>query len=107
MKLIHFGESGNEKPGVCICNKIYDGKQFISDYNEIYFCRRWIGYIKKIVENISHTFYLLFFIEPPIHFHPAFTSVHPQLLIIFHKHSKTMFAILINMYFRRNFFTDK
>ncbi|MBV9986900.1 MAG: fumarylacetoacetate hydrolase family protein [Chitinophagaceae bacterium] len=37
MKLVRFGEAGNEKPGVMIDEKIYDVSSFGEDYNENFF----------------------------------------------------------------------
>ncbi len=37
MKLIRFGESGKEKPGVIIDSAIYDVSSIVADYNEAFF----------------------------------------------------------------------
>jgi len=37
MKLIRYGESGAEKPGVCIDDINYDVSEFVSDYDEKFF----------------------------------------------------------------------
>jgi 2,4-didehydro-3-deoxy-L-rhamnonate hydrolase len=37
MKLIRFGENGNEKPGICIDGINYDVSGFIRDYDETFF----------------------------------------------------------------------
>jgi 2,4-diketo-3-deoxy-L-fuconate hydrolase len=52
MKLIRFGEPGKERPGVCIDNKNYDVKKFITDYNEAFFEDDGLDTLNKIVKNI-------------------------------------------------------
>lgn len=37
MKLFRFGEVGEEKPGICIDEKMYDVSSFVQDYNELFF----------------------------------------------------------------------
>jgi 2-keto-4-pentenoate hydratase/2-oxohepta-3-ene-1,7-dioic acid hydratase in catechol pathway len=49
MKLIRFGEPGNEKPGVCINNKNYDVSHFIPEYDELFFARDGIKALKELL----------------------------------------------------------
>lgn len=37
MKLFRFGEIGDEKPGICIDEKMYDVSPYVQDYNESFF----------------------------------------------------------------------
>lgn len=37
MKLFRFGEVGDEKPGICIDEKMYDVSPYVQDYNESFF----------------------------------------------------------------------
>ncbi|MBZ5855929.1 fumarylacetoacetate hydrolase family protein [Flavihumibacter profundi] len=46
MKLIRFGESGKEKPGICIGDKYYDVSGFIQDYNESFFANGGIAHLQ-------------------------------------------------------------
>lgn len=54
MKLIRFGHSGQEKPGVIIENKRYDVSGFIPDYNETFFETDGLTKLRAIVEE-HHT----------------------------------------------------
>ena len=47
MKLIRFGDPGNEKPGIYLNEKRYDLSGNIEDYDEDIFCHRWFGSIEK------------------------------------------------------------
>jgi 2-keto-4-pentenoate hydratase/2-oxohepta-3-ene-1,7-dioic acid hydratase in catechol pathway len=49
MKLIRFGESGKEKPGIISEDKWYDVSSFIKDYDEEFFANDGINKLKKIV----------------------------------------------------------
>lgn len=49
MKLIRFGESGKEKPGIIEGEKWYDVSSFVKDYNEDFFANDGINQLKKIV----------------------------------------------------------
>ncbi len=51
MKLIRFGESGKEKPGIIIENKWYDASSFIKDYDEEFFANGVINKLKDIIIN--------------------------------------------------------
>ncbi|MFD1255533.1 fumarylacetoacetate hydrolase family protein [Mucilaginibacter terrae] len=51
MKLIRFGQPGQEKPGVLINNKRYDVSGFIPDYNETFFETDGLDKLKHIVEE--------------------------------------------------------
>ena len=54
MRLIRFGESGEEKPGVIIDNKKYDVSAFGRDYDEQFFAGNGIADLAKFVaENRS------------------------------------------------------
>lgn len=53
MKLIRFGELGNEKPGIYLDKKRYDVSQEISDYDEKFFSSNGLDHLKKIVEQTS------------------------------------------------------
>lgn len=50
MKLIRYGESGAEKPGMCIDNINYDVSEFVSDYDEKFFEN---GGLKKLVGAVN------------------------------------------------------
>lgn len=55
MKLIRFGEAGNEKPGVIINEKRYDVSKFITDYDEEFFGTDGIGKLKEYInQNHDH-----------------------------------------------------
>lgn len=51
MKLIRFGDSGKEKPGVMINNKWFDVSDHIEDYNENFFVNDGFTFLKKIIEE--------------------------------------------------------
>lgn len=51
MKLIRFGETGKEKPGVCIDNENYDVSGFIKDYDEVFFANGGIPHLAWMVEQ--------------------------------------------------------
>jgi 2-keto-4-pentenoate hydratase/2-oxohepta-3-ene-1,7-dioic acid hydratase in catechol pathway len=48
MKLISFGASGKEKPGIINKDKWYDASSFIKDYDEDFFANDGINQLKKI-----------------------------------------------------------
>ena len=49
MKLIRFGEPGQEKPGVLINEKRYDVSTFVKDYDEAFFANDGIHQLKDII----------------------------------------------------------
>ncbi len=49
MKLIRFGESGNEKPGIIEGEKWHDVSSFVKDYDEDFFANDGINQLRKIV----------------------------------------------------------
>lgn len=51
MKLIRFGKSEHEKPGVHVNGKNYDVSGFITDYNESFFAQDGLSKLAEIVEN--------------------------------------------------------
>lgn len=51
MKLIRFGNEGQEKPGVIINEKRYDVSGFIPDYNETFFETNGLEKLKAIVDE--------------------------------------------------------
>lgn len=51
MKLIRFGQPGQEKPGVLINDKRYDVSGFIPDYNETFFETDGLAKLKNIVNE--------------------------------------------------------
>jgi 2,4-diketo-3-deoxy-L-fuconate hydrolase len=51
MKLIRFGQPGQEKPGVLIDNKRYDVSGFIPDYNETFFEMDGLGKLRAILNE--------------------------------------------------------
>ena len=51
MKLIRFGEPGNEKPGVCVDGKRYDVSAWIHDYDEKFFASGGMKQLQEIVEK--------------------------------------------------------
>lgn len=53
MKLIRFGESGKEKPGIIISEKWFDVSEFIKDYDETFFRDDGIFHLEKIVAENS------------------------------------------------------
>lgn len=50
MKLIRFGQPGQEKPGVIINNKRYDVSHLVADYNEAFFSGDALEKLKKEIE---------------------------------------------------------
>ncbi len=48
MKLIRYGESGKEKPGIIGENKWYDASPFFKDYDEDFFSNNGIEELKKM-----------------------------------------------------------
>jgi len=54
MKLIRFGEPGQEKPGVIINEKRYDVSEVVPDYNEEFFGSLGIGKLKEYITQ-NHT----------------------------------------------------
>jgi 2,4-didehydro-3-deoxy-L-rhamnonate hydrolase len=53
MKLIRFGEQGEEKPGIITDEKMYDASSFGEDYNENFFQTDGLNRLKKFVEENS------------------------------------------------------
>ena len=51
MKLIRFGETGHEKPGVCINNEHYDVSGFIQDYDERFFANGGLLHLAWMIEQ--------------------------------------------------------
>jgi len=51
MKLIRFGNPGNEKPGVSINNEVFDLSAYIQDYNEDFFTNNGLEQVYSIVEK--------------------------------------------------------
>ncbi len=51
MKLIRFGESGKEKPGILIGEKRFDVSSLVSDYNETFFEEEGLEKLKKALES--------------------------------------------------------
>jgi len=51
MKLIRFGETGEEKPGVIIDNKRYDVSHLVNDFDEAFFGGDAIDKLKEKVEQ--------------------------------------------------------
>lgn len=51
MKLIRFGASGNEKPGLCIDEKYYDVSAFVKDYDEAFFASGGLEELSSIITN--------------------------------------------------------
>jgi 2-keto-4-pentenoate hydratase/2-oxohepta-3-ene-1,7-dioic acid hydratase in catechol pathway len=56
MKLIRFGEIGQEKPGVHINDKNYDLSNWVSDYDENFFAGNGIEKLKKEIEKSPMAF---------------------------------------------------
>ena len=50
MKLIRFGEAGNEKPGVHINGVNYDASAFTGDYDEKFFAGGGLAHLNKTIE---------------------------------------------------------
>ncbi len=51
MKLIRFGEAGNEKPGVCINQEYFDVSGFVKDYDETFFATDGVANLSAIIEQ--------------------------------------------------------
>lgn len=51
MKLIRFGETGKESPGVCIDNEHFDVSGFIQDYDERFFANGGVMHLAWMVEQ--------------------------------------------------------
>lgn len=51
MKLIRFGETGKEKPGVCIDDRLLDVSQFVQDYNEHFFENDGLSLLGKVIAS--------------------------------------------------------
>ncbi len=51
MKLIRFGESGKEKPGVILNDIRYDTSSLFEDYNEAFFENDGLNTLKKAIED--------------------------------------------------------
>lgn len=51
MKLIRFGEVGQEKPGVMINNEYFDVSDFVNDYNEAFFEQDGIERLQQYLLN--------------------------------------------------------
>jgi len=51
MKLIRFGETGKEKPGVLINEKRYDVSSIVSDFNESFFEENGLEKLQKALES--------------------------------------------------------
>ena len=55
MKLIRFGEIGQEKPGVHIDGINYDVSNYIKDYDELFFANGGIPHLANMVEQHKNT----------------------------------------------------
>jgi 2,4-didehydro-3-deoxy-L-rhamnonate hydrolase len=51
MKLIRFGEAGQEKPGVCIGDEHFDVSGFIHDYDERFFANGGLPHLAWMIEQ--------------------------------------------------------
>lgn len=51
MKLIRFGESGNEKPGIIVEDKWYDVSSLVTDYDEKFFANDGLKKLKEVSSN--------------------------------------------------------
>ena len=51
MKLIRFGEPGEEKPGVVIDDKYYDVSAFVPEYDEIFFDTEGLSYLETEIKH--------------------------------------------------------
>ncbi|HEX9151235.1 MAG TPA: fumarylacetoacetate hydrolase family protein [Flavobacterium sp.] len=51
MKLIRFGETGKEKPGILIGEKRFDVSSIVGDYNETFFEENGLDTLKAALEN--------------------------------------------------------
>lgn len=53
MKLIRFGEAGQEKPGVIINEEYFDVSALVTDYNEEFFAGDGIDQLKEAIKSVS------------------------------------------------------
>ncbi len=53
MKLIRFGESGNEKPGIFKDGKRYDLSSMVRDFNEEFFASSGIDRLNKLLDGLE------------------------------------------------------
>ena len=53
MKLIRFGEAGNEKPGIIINEKYFDVSDYVRDFDENFFADSGLSLLKKIAGDIE------------------------------------------------------
>jgi 2-keto-4-pentenoate hydratase/2-oxohepta-3-ene-1,7-dioic acid hydratase in catechol pathway len=51
MKLIRWGEAGNEKPGVILNDDWYDVSEYFGDYDPVFFETGGISLLEKIIRN--------------------------------------------------------
>jgi 2,4-diketo-3-deoxy-L-fuconate hydrolase len=51
MKLIRFGESGKEKPGVCIDSNNYDVSGYIKEYDELFFADGGLSQLASVIKQ--------------------------------------------------------
>lgn len=51
MKLIRFGEAGNEKPGVCINQEYFDVSGIVKDYDETFFATDGVANLATIISQ--------------------------------------------------------
>jgi 2,4-didehydro-3-deoxy-L-rhamnonate hydrolase len=51
MKLIRFGETGKEKPGIIVNDKWYDVSSFVKDFNEDFFENDGLINLEKVINN--------------------------------------------------------
>jgi 2,4-diketo-3-deoxy-L-fuconate hydrolase len=51
MKLFRFGEVGDEKPGICVDEKMYDVSPYVQDYNESFFEKDGLSTLIQALEN--------------------------------------------------------
>jgi 2,4-diketo-3-deoxy-L-fuconate hydrolase len=51
MKLIRYGQAGQEKPGLIFNDKWYDTSSFIKDYDEVFFANDGINKLKDIMDK--------------------------------------------------------
>jgi 2-keto-4-pentenoate hydratase/2-oxohepta-3-ene-1,7-dioic acid hydratase in catechol pathway len=55
MKLVKYGEPGQEKPGVIINDEIFDVSTYVNDYNEAFFGNSGIEKLSKSIQDIKLT----------------------------------------------------
>ncbi len=53
MKLIRFGEAGNEKPGIIINEKYFDVSDYVRDFDENFFADGGLSLLKKIAGDVD------------------------------------------------------